>query len=61
MTPEPPDMSGLQPHARTAVLADWVRQVVEGQPPKARTAPPRSVFRNNAAGRRAWLEKPNTR
>jgi hypothetical protein len=55
MTPEPPNTSGLQPHARTAALADWVREVVEGQVPAMSKTPPRAVFRNNLAGRKAWL------
>jgi len=56
VTPEMPDTTGLPPHRKTAALAEWVQTIVEGHVPASRRTPPRSAFRDNAAGRRAWLQ-----
>jgi hypothetical protein len=55
MTIDMPDLAGLGAAGVDCGAGEWVKTVVGPQVPAARSVPPRSVFRANAAGRRAWL------
>jgi hypothetical protein len=55
MTAEP-TVADMEPHARTRAWADHVASVAaRPTTPAATKAPPRAVFRDSAAGGRAWL------
>jgi hypothetical protein len=47
----------MGPHERTLAWAERVRDIVGETVPVMRGTPPRAAFRDNLAGRRAWLNQ----